>query len=157
MSFKHLIKHILIILCLSIVSGLFYNFFVEDGISLVYHSPKFKPGKNLTLEQAYNLYRQGRALFIDTRYKEEYQKSHIKNAVNLPFGSSMDDIWYFMQNTTKEQIIITYCNNPSCNNSRRMAGFLLKRDYKDVYIFLAGFDAWTEHNLPVGTHDKENN
>ena len=57
MNFKRLAKRILIILILAIVSGLSYNFLIDDALSLIYHPPKFKPGKSLTVEQAYNLYR----------------------------------------------------------------------------------------------------
>jgi rhodanese-related sulfurtransferase len=140
-------------MCLSIISGLSFNFLVEDSISLIYRPPQFKPGTHLTLEQAYNLYRQGRALFVDTRYKGEFEHSHIKGAVNLPFRSSMDEIIEFLTDLSKEQIIVTYCNNPSCNTSRRLAGFLLNRDFKNVFIYLAGFDAWKDNNLPVEMQD----
>jgi len=153
MNFKRLAIHILIILCLSIASGLSYNFLVRNGLPLIYQSPKFKPGTQLTLEQAYNLYRQGRALFIDTRYKYEFQQSHIKGAANLPFRSSMDEIFEFLTDLSHQQIIITYCNNPSCDTSRRLAAFLLNRSFENVFIFLAGFDAWKENNLPVEAHD----
>lgn len=157
MKFKRLVKHILIIISLAIISGLCYNFLAKDTISLIYHPPEFKPGTQLTLEQAYNLYRQGRALFVDTRHKEEYKESHIKNALNLPFGSSIDEIWEFLGNISKEQLIVTYCSNPKCFNSRRLAGFLLNRNFENVFIFLEGFDAWIAHNLPVETYDKKNN
>lgn len=153
MKTKRIIWHILFILLLSSISGLVYNSWGENTLSLIYSPPKFIPGKHLSLDQTYQIYREGRALFIDTRYKEEFQEGHIKNALNLPAKSSMDEIMTFLQTITKEEIIITYCSNPYCQYGKRMAGFLLSRGFENVYVFIDGYDAWKTKNLPVEAYD----
>jgi rhodanese-related sulfurtransferase len=153
MKTKRIIWHILIVLLLSTMSGLIYNSWGENTVSLIYNPPQFIPGKHLSLDQTFQIYREGRALFIDTRYKEEFQEGHIKNALNLPFKSSMDDIMAFLQNIKKEEIIVTYCSNPYCQYSRRMARFLLNQGFQNVYVFLDGYDAWKANNLPVEAYE----
>jgi rhodanese-related sulfurtransferase len=153
MKIRRIIWHILVILLLSIISGLVYNSWGENNVSLIYNPPQYIPGKHLSLDQTYQIYREGRALFLDTRYKEEFQKGHIKNAINLPIKSSMDEIMAFIENITKEEIIITYCSDPHCNYSRRMAGFLVNQGFQNVYVFIDGFNAWRANKLPMEAYD----
>jgi rhodanese-related sulfurtransferase len=149
MTIKKLIFQILVISFISILSGVLFNSLSANGIPLLYKSPDLESGSRLTSEQTYQLYRDGRALFIDTRYGEEYETGHIKNAVNLPVNSSRDEIMVFLKPLPKDRIIVTYCSSPSCNWSRRLAGFLSYRGYEKVYVFLAGFEEWEKKDYPI--------
>ena len=77
---------IIIIIFLAVVSGIIYNSFAEQKLALIYYPPKFKAGTELTTDQAYKLFRDGRALFIDTRYKDEYDNVHIKTQLIFPIN-----------------------------------------------------------------------
>ncbi len=149
MTMKKLILQILIIFVISILSGLLFNSLSANGIPLLYKSPDLKSGTRLTPEQTYQLYRDGRAIFIDTRYREEFESGHIRNAVNLPANSSRDEIMVFLKPIQKNKIIVTYCSSPYCNSSRRLAGFLSYRGYEMVYVFLAGFEEWEKKGYPM--------
>jgi rhodanese-related sulfurtransferase len=146
---KKLIFQILVISFISILCGILFNAFSANGIPWLYRSPDLESGTRLTPEQTIQLYRDGRALFIDTRYREEYESGHIKNAVNLPANSSRDEIMVFLKPIEKNKIIVTYCSSPSCNSSRRLAGFLSYRGYETVYVFLAGFEEWEKKGYPM--------
>ena len=149
MTIKKLIFQFLVIFFISVLSGVLFNSLSANGIPLLYKSPDLQSGSRLTPEQTFQLYRNGRALFIDTRYREEYASGHIKNAVNLPANSSRDEIMVFIKPLPKNKIIVTYCSNPSCNSSRRLAGFLSYRGYEKVYEFLAGFEEWEQRGYPL--------
>jgi rhodanese-related sulfurtransferase len=149
MPYRRIVFQILIILAVAVISGLIYNSFSEQRLALIYYPPKFKAGTELTTDQAYGLFRDGRALFIDTRYKAEYDDAHIKNAINLPYKFSIDEILSFIADIPEDQIIVLYCANPSCYSSRRMAAFLIHRDYRNVFIYLPGLDDWVKNNHPT--------
>jgi rhodanese-related sulfurtransferase len=121
----------------------------EQRLSLIYHPPQFKPGTHLSSEQVYQLFLEGRAVFLDTRYKEEYDRAHIKHSINIPYNLSMDEIFKLVKNFSQDQIFVVYCANPSCYSSRRMAGFLLSQDYNNAFIYLDGFNDWKLQNYPV--------
>jgi len=96
-------------------------------------------------------------VLIKSMRLENSAKKIFRNAARMIF-SSTDGFTSrpFTAGSTdfsKEQIIITYCNNPSCNTSRRLAGFLLNRGFENVFIFFAGFDVWKDNNLPVEAHE----
>jgi len=137
------------ILVLAVVSGLIFNSLGEQSLSLIYHPVQFKPGTHLSSKQVYQFYLEGRAVFLDTRYKEEFDTAHIKHSINISYNLSLDEIFSLVKNIAKDQIIVVYCANSSCYSSRRMTGFLLSQDYKNVFIYLDGFDDWKVNNYPM--------
>ena len=123
--------------------------FVEDWSaksSLVTSS-----GENLeiSLFEATNLFREKRALFIDARSKEEFEKGHIKGAISLPYK---DADWKFVEAMTgvsEESAVITYCDGEKCELSMELAVFLRNTGYKNVKVLSNGWAVWKQNGLPV--------
>jgi rhodanese-related sulfurtransferase len=149
MKLKNFAFQIIMILFFSASSGLLYNLLSDHGIPLIRKSIDLKPGSHLTLEQTYTLLVEKNALFIDTRYMDEYLTGHISGAQNLPANASRDQISNFLQDISKSHIIVTYCSSPRCLSSRRLAGFLTYQGYTNVFIYLAGFEEWEKEKYPV--------
>jgi rhodanese-related sulfurtransferase len=137
---------ILLIVCLV---GLVYNGLRKNPLPLLYRQINLNPDTHLTLAQTYLFYRQGNTIFIDTRYQDEYNTGHIRSAINLPARASRDEIMTFIEVIEKEENVVIYCGNIKCNSARRLAGFMKQIGYHNVYVFLDGFDAWLENDLPV--------
>ena len=51
------------------------------------------------------------SLIVDVRTPDEYASGHIKNAVNIPFNTILEDIKYFAPD--KERTIVLYCQTGS--------------------------------------------
>jgi rhodanese-related sulfurtransferase len=149
MNFKISLLQIVFILLISILCGFLYNAISDSGVSLIYEPLNPESGAFLTIEQTSRLLNEGQTLFIDTRYKEEFEQGHLKNAKNLPVGASREDIMKFFQSIPKDQKIVTYCSSPRCNSSRRLAGFITYLGYKNVYIYLEGFKEWEAKGFPI--------
>ncbi len=149
MNPKSLTFQTMVIVILSVLCGLIYNSISKTGISLVYKPLNLDSGSYLTIEQTMFLLTEGRALFIDTRYDDEFEQAHIKNAKNLPGNATRQEIMKFLESVPKDQQIVIYCSSPACNSSRRLAGFLTYLGYKKVLIYLEGFTEWETKNFPI--------
>jgi rhodanese-related sulfurtransferase len=149
MKFKSLIFQTAIIIILSVICGLIYNSISKTGISIVYKPLNLESGSYLTIEQTLYLLTEGRTLFIDTRYEDEFEQAHIKNAKNLSGNATRQEIMKFFESVPKDQQIVIYCSSPACNSSKRLAGFLTYLGYKKVLIYLEGFKEWETKNFPI--------
>ena len=137
------------IIVFSALCGLVYNSLSQSGISLVYKPLNLETGSFLTLEQTARLLNEGQTLFIDTRYKEEFEQGHLKNAVNVPANATRDQLMSFFETIPKDKSIVAYCSSPACNSSRRLAGFLTYLGYTKVFIYLEGFEEWKSKDFPI--------
>ena len=142
-------KRILLILLISTIIGLIYNFILPNGLSLTATALNLPSGSKLTFEQVDQLYRQKTTLFIDTRYPAEYKDGHIPGAINIPLNFSRDDLTAVLDTIDKNRLIVIYCSSPSCNSSRRLAGYMDYIGFKNVYIYVAGYEEWTKQSRPV--------
>lgn len=159
------LKNVLIICAVSAVLGVLYNTFSANGIPLVRehkslswasdssisettgNSLSFEP-KAITLSQAYKFYVEGKAKFIDARDKWDFGDGHIQNAVNIPeynFEPSSPKVKYLK----KDQLYILYCGSDDCELSQRLASELNKLGFKNIYVFLDGYEVWLQNGYPV--------
>jgi rhodanese-related sulfurtransferase len=148
MKLSKLFFEAVLILLLSILSGFLFNSISDEGLPLSYKSNDMEPGSNLSTDEAYRIFLEGRALFLDARYKEEFVAGHIQNARNLPFRASRDEIESFLANISKDRMIVIYCNNPSCNANQRLAGLFSYLEYKNVFMYPGGYEEWISYNYP---------
>jgi len=149
MNLKRLTFQTMFIVILSVLCGLIYNSISTTGISLVYKPLNLESGSYLTIVQTMSLLTEGRTLFIDTRYDNEFEQAHIKNAKNLPGNATREEIMKFFEFVPKDQQIVIYCSSLGCNSSRRLSGFLTYLGYKKVLIYLEGFKEWETKNFPI--------
>lgn len=99
------------------------------------------------IKQAYSLH-QKNVLFIDAREPADYQDSHIKNAINIPFDH-FDENKHLLNDIDKGKIIVTYCAGTDCDLSKLLGNILFEMGYKKIYVFFGGWNEWLEANYPV--------
>lgn len=83
-----------------------------------------------------------RAIIIDLRSKEEYNKSHIRGAVNVPYDGG-----HFLYSPPPEKEMVLYCARGSL--SLIAARELAKKDYR-VRAVIGGINGYKGRNLVVG-------
>lgn len=84
---------------------------------------------------------------LDTRTREEYAISHLKNAREVGY------YWFDMRDVydiSKESIIVLYC--AVGNRSSRIADKLTKAGYRNVFILYGGIFEWVNEGYPVYTN-----
>ncbi|MDP2861475.1 MAG: rhodanese-like domain-containing protein [Desulfobacterales bacterium] len=110
-------------------------------------------GENLeiSLSEASNLFKKGKAVFIDARSRTEYDAGHIKGATSLPYKEADWKFVEAMAGISEESAVITYCDGETCELSTELAVFLRNAGYKNVKVLSNGWSAWKQNGLPVDT------
>ena len=152
---KNLLAQSVLIIFLAGITGFIFNALSHNGIPVIYSPPGISDGGEIDAEQARTLYLGSNALFIDTRYPEEFTHSHIPGAVNVPQKWSLDQVMDFFESIPKDRLLVIYCSSTECNNSRRLAGFLIQLEYTHVMVFVDGLEVWRAKNYPVEIHDEK--
>ena len=82
-------------------------------------------------------------VIIDVRATEDFQRSHITKAVNLP-----KDKWASLNGLRKEKLNVLYCYSPVCHLAATAAAEFARQGYS-VMELEGGFRAWKDHDLKV--------
>ena len=149
------------IVLLSVALALTYNFFSPHGISLLYKPQQLKATTDSTISsvseplfidinQAEQLFHEGKAIFIDARHEEDFVLGHIKGALPLPIDS-IEKKPEKLRAIPKETMIITYCSGEECALSTDLGFKLASLGYQNVRIFFSGWIEWQRRNLPIET------
>jgi|GEM_PF-1233280 len=105
----------------------------------------------LGLEQAFELYQGGMAVFVDARMPDEFAAGHIPGALNLPYDdleSHLDVLSLLPENG----LVVTYCDGSECELSLELADELSAMGFSQVRVFFGGWEQWLEadHDVEEG-------
>jgi rhodanese-related sulfurtransferase len=112
---------------------------------------QFQGVKTVNLEQAYALFQQGRALFIDARPVDEYAELHVPKALNITPDMLAAGGAEPVAGLAKDREIVVYCGQVSCDLALKVAEKLQARGFTQVMVYLGGFRAWDEAGYPADT------
>jgi rhodanese-related sulfurtransferase len=165
--FSVFLKAVFVVL-LSVVIGMSYNSFSGKGIALVGSwsnkmtsdsllvPPSYVEGvdpKAISLNDAMMYFQSREAVFVDARYKEEFDYGHIKGAINLPF-EEFDKYYDLVKDKLpSDKILVIYCSGTDCEASLFLARLLRNLGYKNenIKVFFGGWEQWQKANLPTAT------
>jgi len=107
----------------------------------------------LSLANAYRMYSQGEALFVDARIPQDYEYGHIAGAMNFDFETEDDSVFYahyaILQDLADyDRPIITYCAGTECDASLMLARYLYQDGFTNLYIYFGGWEFWNENGFP---------
>jgi rhodanese-related sulfurtransferase len=132
------------------------NYLRNDGLQLFGDwSPEGRlmdpSGKRLDipLSEAKNLFLQQSVVFIDARPQADYEKEHIKGALNLPWDEVDRHFMGITEKIPPETQIITYCDGDTCELSHNLAVFLVDMGFPNVRILINGWTLWKKADLPI--------
>ena len=86
------------------------------------------------------------AVVIEVLKEEDYNKSHIKGAINIPLriiGHEAE------KRFDKDEPIVVYCSDKDCSASPAAAKKLEDLGFTLIYHFKGGKKAWKEAELPM--------
>ncbi|OPX21170.1 MAG: hypothetical protein BZ151_00470 [Desulfobacca sp. 4484_104] len=138
-----------LLLGLSVILAVIFNFSNPNGIPLVPHFWAEEPVPKIELAQAYNDYSHQQALFIDARPANFYDQKHIKGAISIPLA--LFDFVYTMRlsQTDKDKPLIVYGRNISRHYDDDVARKLILRGHTNVKVLDGGLTAWDKINYPT--------
>ena len=84
-------------------------------------------------------------ILVDARDQQSYTESHIPGALNLPVYQFDQHIAMFTNQTAKDRIIITYCIDLNCTDSKLLANKLYEAGYKNLFIYKEGMEGWRQY------------
>jgi rhodanese-related sulfurtransferase len=127
-----------------------FNFSRKEGIPLIADAEAFRVQTNAEfagIEDAYGLFEEGRAIFIDARAPEVFALGHIEGALNAPPGG--EDLAGLTWLADADTYVICYAAEMSQRQAGVAADKLLEMGCEKVFVLLEGFDAWTGKGFPV--------
>ena len=94
--------------------------------------------KEITVEQAGQMFFLGKALFVDVRDMSSYETSHVPGALHLNDAN----IEEFVKKTDKAKPVVCYCYHGI--TSQGAAAYLEDQGFQDVYSVMGGFESWKQ-------------
>jgi rhodanese-related sulfurtransferase len=85
--------------------------------------------------------------FVETLRAEHFEQGHLPGAVHIHFEEVEERAPELL--TDRDALIVTYCSNTACQNSRIAAEKLAKLGYTDVRRYEEGKQDWTEAGLEL--------
>ena len=154
-------KQIIIILLLSTVLGITRYILIEDpDFTLIkkervvakvdsFIIPDDIAGPMVVdLEFSKYYFDQKSAIFIDARDPEDYNVSHIKNSINIPYDY-FEDYEDLINSLDESAVYIIYCSGGECSLSIDLADYLYNEKLFDqVLVFEGGWPEWEEAGYP---------
>ena len=108
---------------------------------------------NISLLEAKNLLFQKKAIIIDARPTDDYEKGHIRGARSLPWHEADQRFMEVTKDISVDTPIITYCDGETCELSHHLANFLLELGFSNVRILVNGWTKWQNAGLPIDKDD----
>lgn len=104
----------------------------------------------ITLPQFKRLRAERKGILFDARAAEDYKKSRISGAKNIP-GQETDHHFEDVVELPRDTLIIIYCNNPDCHLGRILAEFLHAVGFGNIVMYDDGWDGWLLAKEPIDT------
>jgi len=84
-------------------------------------------------------------LIIDARSPEEYEKSHIGNAVNLfPHNDNESEFMEGVYTLPRNLTYLIYCTGGNCDLSHHLATTMQAAGFTRMFIYTGGWEDWTK-------------
>ena len=158
---KKTLKEAILLFLIALILAFAFNFISPNSIALVgtwydnrgkvrlEQPPSYDPNYDslLTMQEAFTLWNDKAAVFIDTREPDEYAEGHIAGAINFPFEEWDDYWWEIEQDIDPSMTIVCYCNGLDCELSLFAAREFKELGYENTYIFFGGYNQWIEAKL----------
>lgn len=107
--------------------------------------------RRISREDAYELYKSGKAVFVDVRSHQSFTTGHIKGAVSIP-GSQI--ISRFGEVQSPDKLIITYCACDAEQSSGKAVMNLAAHGVKNAAALKGGYNEWKAARLPIAAGPK---
>ena len=138
------------IVIVAAVVSLIVNYVRKDGVPLVAEADAFRvrtDAEFLKVEDAYRLFEEGSAIFIDARPPELFGMKRVEGAMNVsPVGGGVEEVAWL---SGADSHIICYASESSQRQAGVVADQLLQIGCDKVFVLYGGIEAWIDMDLPT--------
>lgn len=106
--------------------------------------------QRISQADAFKLYQENKAVFIDVRSNGQFTLGHIKGATSIP-GSQV--VTRFSE-ILPGKVVITYCACSAEQSSGLAATNLMNHGVKNVFALKGGFNDWKTNRYPIAAGPK---
>jgi rhodanese-related sulfurtransferase len=92
----------------------------------------------VTLRTVQDLIGAGSARLIDARKPELFSIGRLPGAINVPWDADAPP----KSLPGRDKPLVLYCDNEFCEQSLRLGEHLRKLGYRDIAVFVDGYEAW---------------
>ncbi len=161
------LKQITLLILLSVVISIIFNFVSGNGIPLIGNwpaaggsevavPPSAEEGDPpfISLDEAAALFQTPGVLFIDARDPEDFEINRVRGAVSIPYDYlPEEDYDLYWENKAIEishdTRIVIYCSGSECELSLYLGRDMVLYGYEDVKVFYGGWSDWVNAGLPM--------
>jgi rhodanese-related sulfurtransferase len=112
---------------------------------------QFQGVQTVNLAQAYALFQQGQARFIDARPADEFAELHVPKSLNITPDMVEAGVAEKVAGLARDREIVVYCGQVSCDLALKVAEKLQALGFTRVTAYVGGFRAWDEAGYPADT------
>ncbi|MBL7995761.1 rhodanese-like domain-containing protein [bacterium] len=163
MALKKLLFQCGIIGAASLLSGMTFNHFQNKGLDVIrkpavkssyqrMETQDPKKSKQLSIDEAYTLFKTKAAVFIDARQEVLYKMAHIKDAEWIYHQDAKENPR--LKDYKKDQLLIIYCGGPKCDQADHLVDELEEMGFTNVFLFPGGMDEWRAAGYPIEERQK---
>jgi rhodanese-related sulfurtransferase len=140
----------LVLVILGVVVALAVNYVRSEGLPLVAESDAFRirtKAEFMSTADAWKLYEEGNAFFIDAREPGAFASQRIEGALNAsPTQAGVDSLAWI---APADPYVITYAASASRRQAGVLADKLIDAGFKRVYVLLDGIEGWKRAGHPI--------
>jgi len=144
------VKQAVIISIVVVAVGLGFNALRENGIPLIADAETFRvqtEAEFMKVDNAWRLFEQGSAVFVDARDPRVFSVERIEGAVSIPpVGPELENAGWLAGSGS---IIICYASEESQGQAGIVADKLIDMGAGEVFVLYGGLEAWKTAGLPT--------
>lgn len=103
----------------------------------------------ITTAQVLQLKESDLAVLLDARAPDEFLKSHLPGAKNIPWNS-IAAYQTQIDSLPHDKWLICYCDSPPCDQAELLAHELLIAGYQLVAVYFDGLNGWKSSGYEIG-------
>jgi rhodanese-related sulfurtransferase len=140
--------------------GVLANQWIDHGIRwnvLMFSLPQFSHSQELnyiSADSAHTLFVQGKGVFVDVRYPDDFSLDHIQGAHSAPLLTIMQKPELF-RDVDSDSVMICYGFETEDGKAKQAADLLRRNGFTQVMILQGGFAEWIEMGYPVEKLDEQ--
>jgi rhodanese-related sulfurtransferase len=105
--------------------------------------PASSPAAEISVQEAYKIYQEGNAYFLDVREPSEWAEYHAPNSTLIPLG----ELAARVNELPKDKQIVVVCR--SGNRSQEGRDLLKRAGFTNVTSMAGGLKTWRDSGYPV--------
>ncbi len=136
---------------LALILGFSINHIRQDGLSVIELQEDLLPQdiqkkelESISIENAQELLKIGKAIFVDLRSKDDFERSHIPKSLNFSSKNIYDLLAFLDQQVSKQTEIILFGTDREDDTPTETALFLQMTGHENVKIMAEGWAGWNE-------------